>query len=52
MINAEAGGCRSADRAVGVVQPLVQQWLQLAHVLEGKVQGLEPRMEQNHCMKC
>jgi len=28
--------------AIGVVQPLLEQRLQLAHVLEAQVQGLEP----------
>ena len=29
-------------RSVGVLQPLGEQRLELAHVLEGEVQGLEP----------
>jgi hypothetical protein len=39
---AESGGrLAGGDRPVGVLQPLLQQRLQLAHVLEGEVQGLE-----------
>jgi hypothetical protein len=39
---AEGGGrLAGGDRSVGVLQPLLQQWLELAHVLEGEVQGLE-----------
>ncbi len=37
------GGGRRAVMLVGVFEPLGQQRLQLAHVLEGEVEGLEPR---------
>ena len=34
--------CMRSLRSVGVLQPLGEQRLELAHVLEGEVQGLEP----------
>ena len=38
-----SGGGRRAVMLVGILEPLGQQRLQLAHVLEGEVEGLEPR---------
>jgi len=36
------GGLCGAHSPVCVIQPLLQQWLQLAHVLEGEVQSFKP----------
>ena len=41
MVDAKGAGGVCGDGPVGVVQPLVQQGLQLAHVLERQVQGLK-----------
>ena len=38
---AHTQGWRSAQGQTCIVEPLLQQWLQLAHVLEAQVQGLE-----------
>ena len=38
-----SGGGRRAVMLVGILEPLGQQRLQLAHVFEGEVEGLEPR---------
>ena len=37
------GACGRADSTIGILQPLLQQRLQLAHVLEGEVERFEPR---------